>query len=84
MARGAFGVACGFAHPREAERVEDVCIGELRVVVVYRMRRRAEHGALWDEHAVIEDDVLQRDPYQGRCTTTQSAQPGLMAMGRER
>ena len=61
-------VARRLAHAREAERVEDVRVGEVFVVEVDRMRGRAEDGALGDEHAVVEDDVLHSDSHQGRCS----------------
>ena len=38
MARGGFGVTRGFAHAREAERVEDLGVGEVFVVEVHRVR----------------------------------------------
>ena len=59
----ALAITRRLTHAREAERVEHVRVCEVRVVEVHRVRRRAEDRALWDEHAVVEDDVLHRDSH---------------------
>ena len=55
---GAF--ALDLAHPREAEGVELVGVGVVRVVVVHPVRVRRHERAGGDERAVAEYGVFQR------------------------